>query len=74
MGVEILQDLLENEAFPNCLAHVDVIKLARNVVKPTMHQLRTGTLPKYSLVLDGECCLDRLYGGFYSGKYNIARE
>lgn len=73
MGIQDLQSFIESGAVPGSCVPVDLVKIGRNIA------LRAQKKQKYSplhqsvyhrnqltLVVDGECCLDRLYGGFYS--------
>lgn len=68
MGVKFLHDLFFNDKivsnFPNNVVAVDLLHLAKMITKNSISQRKTD---KLSLVVDGECCLNRLYGGFYSG-------
>ncbi len=74
MGVKFLQDLVEsNNVFPDSTEAVDLIQLGINLTKNTPAQSRkSGNAPKLGLVVDGECCLNRLYGGYFSGKFSRA--
>jgi hypothetical protein len=50
---------------------VDLLKISRLVVQRQRNRMVKGQLHntgKLRLVLDGECCLDRLYGGYFSGR------
>lgn len=73
MGVKFLQELVDNDGvIPNSVVPVDLIKLAKNYVQSILPQQRKpGVSPKFSLVVDGESCLNRLYGGFYAGKEHM---
>ncbi|CAG7719750.1 unnamed protein product [Allacma fusca] len=55
MGLSDLQSHIV-QAIPDAAALVDLLQIAKERTK------REGPL---KLVVDGECCLDRLYGGFY---------
>ncbi|XP_065201519.1 constitutive coactivator of PPAR-gamma-like protein 1 homolog isoform X3 [Planococcus citri] len=80
MGVKYLLDLLENRTIPNAVVEVDLLKVAKESVKnvaPTAMPASSrppqkkgdaaiATSNKFCLVVDGECCLNRLYGGFFS--------
>uniref|UniRef100_T1INJ6 Constitutive coactivator of PPAR-gamma-like protein 1 n=1 Tax=Strigamia maritima TaxID=126957 RepID=T1INJ6_STRMM len=64
MGIQTLQKFIEINC-PGACVPVDLLKIARSV------SVRRGgsnnrQKNKLSLVVDGECCLDRLYGGFFS--------
>lgn len=66
MGVKYLHDFIESNAVPNSVVDVDLIQLAAGVTKTTSKKAGSPS-PKLSLVVDGECCLNRLYGGYFSG-------
>lgn len=74
MGVHYLQELVESGVISNSVTPVDLIKLAKNVTKgagaslPPKKPITGNASQKLCLVVDGECCLNRLYGGFYSGE------
>lgn len=68
MGVQDLQTFLDSNCVPGGVVPVDLLKIARNVIqrqrnRPNKNQNHSNIL---RLVLDGECCLDRLYGGYFS--------
>lgn len=63
MGLQTLQQLIESQFTGACVS-VDLLRIASTVAGP--YQGRVAL----SLVVDAECCLDRLYGGYVSG--NIA--
>lgn len=70
MGIQSLQKFIEANC-PNACVPVDLLKIARNVAVRRIGGGRNVRQPYYfsnrlCLVVDGECCLDRLYGGFYS--------
>ena len=72
MGIQELQRYIEVHA-PEACVPVDLLKLARGV---TLRQPRTPAARmrppphvQLCLVLDAESCLDRLYGGFFSGTW-----
>lgn len=51
---------------------VDLLKVARSIIQKQRNRTGKGqpqmlSNAKLRLVLDGECCLDRLYGGYFSG-------
>ncbi|XP_011306830.1 constitutive coactivator of PPAR-gamma-like protein 1 homolog [Fopius arisanus] len=68
MGVQDLQTFLDSNCVPGGVVPVDLLKIARNVMQRQRN--RPNKNPNHSnilrLVLDGECCLDRLYGGYFS--------
>ncbi|XP_063992108.1 constitutive coactivator of PPAR-gamma-like protein 1 homolog isoform X3 [Diachasmimorpha longicaudata] len=68
MGVQDLQTFLDSNCVPGGVVPVDLLKIARNVIQRQRN--RPNKNPNHSnilrLVLDGECCLDRLYGGYFS--------
>jgi hypothetical protein len=75
MGVQDLQSFLEGPQVAGGSVPVDLLRIARGVAQRQARQHRgvknagsqhTGG-NKLSLVVDGECCLDRLYGGYFSG-------
>lgn len=61
MGLQSLQQLIESQFAGACVS-VDLLRIASSVASP--YQGRVAL----SLVVDAECCLDRLYGGYVSGK------
>ncbi|CAL8093948.1 unnamed protein product [Orchesella dallaii] len=56
MGLSDLQSHI-TQNIPNAVEQVDLLKLAQARTKKGEGPLK--------LVVDGECCLDRLYGGYY---------
>lgn len=72
MGIQDLQTFLEGSSIPESCVGVDLVRIARSVsLRLGKHSQKKGgnnVLTKFSLVVDGECCLDRLYGGYFSGK------
>jgi hypothetical protein len=64
MGLQTLQQLIESQFAGACVS-VDLLRIASSVASP--YQGRVAL----SLVVDAECCLDRLYGGYVSGNYSI---
>lgn len=60
MGLQSLQQLIESQFAGACVS-VDLLRIASSVASP--YQGRVAL----SLVVDAECCLDRLYGGYVSG-------
>jgi hypothetical protein len=61
MGIQDLHTFIQSNV-PGASVLVDLLRISRK--KPQQPPGR-----KYRLVLDAECCLDRLYGGFFSGNY-----
>lgn len=72
MGIQDLQAFLESDNVPGGAVPTDLLKIARNFVQRQRARLVKGHMQhapaNYKLVLDGECCLDRLYGGYFSGQ------
>ncbi|XP_012135651.1 constitutive coactivator of PPAR-gamma-like protein 1 homolog isoform X2 [Megachile rotundata] len=69
MGIQDLQVFLDGNYVPGGSVPVDLLKIARNVIQRQHNRIgKTQQLQsaKLRLVLDGECCLDRLYGGYFS--------
>ena len=76
MGVQDLQSFLEDPQVTGGSVPVDLLRIARGVAQRQARQQQRGgksggsqhvASNKLSLVVDGECCLDRLYGGYFSG-------
>lgn len=76
MGVQDLQSFLEGPQVTGGSVPVDLLRIARGLAhRQARQQQRSGKSSgshhapnnKLSLVVDGECCLDRLYGGYFSG-------
>lgn len=70
MGIQDLQTFIETQV-SSASVPVDLLKIARAVAVQRRPPIRgKGVIPpnKLCLVVDGECCLDRLYGGYFSGK------
>ncbi|KOC61607.1 Constitutive coactivator of PPAR-gamma-like protein 1 like protein [Habropoda laboriosa] len=69
MGIQDLQVFLDSNYVQRGSVSVDLLKIARTITQRQHNrvgkaqQLHSG---KLRLVLDGECCLDRLYGGYFS--------
>ncbi|KZC14572.1 PREDICTED: constitutive coactivator of PPAR-gamma-like protein 1 homolog isoform X2 [Dufourea novaeangliae] len=69
MGIQDLQVFLDGNYVQGGSVPVDLLKIARTIAQRQHNrvgkaqQLHSG---KLRLVLDGECCLDRLYGGYFS--------
>ncbi|KAG8242101.1 constitutive coactivator of PPAR-gamma-like protein 1 isoform X1 [Homalodisca vitripennis] len=69
MGIQDLQTFLESGAIPESCVGVDLVRIAKTVSQRLVKQAQKkggSPLTKFSLVVDGECCLDRLYGGYFS--------
>lgn len=76
MGVEDLQVFLESGQIEGSVVNADLVKIARNSVnvnssKSKHNHRKVPAVGKLSLVLDAECCLNRLYGGYFSGNIFI---
>ncbi|CAG0899993.1 unnamed protein product [Darwinula stevensoni] len=69
MRVQELQKYIETHC-PGACVPVDLLKIARSISRPMKgNRTQPPMMQHYNhfyLVLDGECCLDRLYGGFFS--------
>lgn len=66
MGIADFQEFLETECSSACVS-VDLLKISRGFVQPKRRGGgRNGGNGRFCLVVDAECCLDRLYGGFFS--------
>ncbi|XP_071442772.1 constitutive coactivator of PPAR-gamma-like protein 1 homolog [Hetaerina americana] len=81
MGIQDLQVFLETQV-PGACVQVDILKIARSIASHQQQRRGQGRgnppgvppngpkIPpspsKLCLVVDGECCLDRLYGGYFS--------
>jgi len=71
MGIQDLQTFLDSNCVQGGSMPVDLLKISRLVVQRQRNRMVKGQLHntgKLRLVLDGECCLDRLYGGYFSGR------
>lgn len=69
MGIQDLQTFLESGAIPESCVGVDLVRIANSQRRvKTVQKKGINPLNKFSLVVDGECCLDRLYGGYFSGE------
>ncbi|XP_023290727.1 constitutive coactivator of PPAR-gamma-like protein 1 homolog isoform X2 [Orussus abietinus] len=69
MGIQDLQTFLDSNCVPGGSIPIDLLKLARNITQRQRNRIVKGQQHisgKLRLVLDGECCLDRLYGGYFS--------
>lgn len=73
MGIQDLQTFLDNNSIQGSWLAADLLKIARAVHQRQRNRAVKGPQghPKFKLVLDGECCLDRLYGGYFSGKSSL---
>uniref|UniRef100_A0A914UT71 Constitutive coactivator of PPAR-gamma-like protein 1 n=1 Tax=Plectus sambesii TaxID=2011161 RepID=A0A914UT71_9BILA len=67
MAAEGVDKFLEyvKEVFPDTCTSQDLLKLSRRPAAPP-HHYPDCTTGKACVLIDGECCLDRLYGGYYS--------
>lgn len=72
MGVHDLQVYLESPSLEGGAVPVDLLKIARNVTQRQQpHNANRKIRPignKLKLIVDAENCLDRLYGGYFSGR------
>lgn len=72
MGIQDLQIFMEGNSVPGASVPVDLLKIGRNISqRPRSRSAKGGGQPqvagpKLRLVIDGECCLDRLYAGYFS--------
>lgn len=71
MGIQDLQLFLDGNSVPGAAVPVDLLKIGRNITQRQRTRVGKGqpqpiATPKLKLVVDGECCLDRLYGGYFS--------
>ncbi|KAG5307878.1 F120A protein, partial [Acromyrmex insinuator] len=71
MGIQDLQTFLDGNCVQGGSVPVDLLKIARMVAQKSQRNRvikgqQIHNFGKLRLVLDGECCLDRLYGGFFS--------
>lgn len=73
MGIQDLQSFLESSTLEGGAVSVDLLKIARNVTQRQQSQHANRKVRplgnKLKLIVDAECCLDRLYGGYFSGIY-----
>ncbi|CAN7937173.1 unnamed protein product [Ixodes hexagonus] len=67
MGIQALQKFIEANC-PGACVPVDLLKIARTaaVRRVGRGNTRSPASNRLCLVVDGECCLDRLYGGYFS--------
>lgn len=63
MGIQALHKFIEANC-PGACVPVDLLKIARTAAVRRTRQPYLGN--RLCLVVDGECCLDRLYGGYFS--------
>ncbi|XP_043280498.1 constitutive coactivator of PPAR-gamma-like protein 1 homolog isoform X2 [Venturia canescens] len=71
MGIQDLQAFLDSNCVQGGAVPVDLFKIARHVIMKQRSRIGKGQQQQQNsailrLVLDGECCLDRLYGGYFS--------
>ncbi|XP_066992640.1 constitutive coactivator of PPAR-gamma-like protein 1 homolog [Anabrus simplex] len=71
MGIQDLQTFIDGSQVPGSSVPVDLLRIARGIAQRQARQSHRGgnkgnANNKLSLVVDGECCLDRLYGGYFS--------
>lgn len=74
MGIQDLQAFLESPSLEGGAVSVDLLKIARNITQPRQQPAHVNRKVrqlgnKLKLIIDAECCLDRLYGGYFSGIY-----
>ena len=69
MGVEALQSFLENEC-KDANVPVDMAKLIKVASETPEGAVSASGGGKISLIIDAECCLDRLYGGLHADWYS----
>lgn len=67
MGVQNLQNFLDAEHVEGGAVAVELLKIARSFSRPNKQSRNKPNSKKLYLILDAECCLDRLYGGYFSG-------
>ncbi|KAJ8958757.1 hypothetical protein NQ317_008079, partial [Molorchus minor] len=67
----IYKNFLESQSLEGGAVSVDLLKIARNVSQRQQpHNANRKIRPlgnKLKLIVDAENCLDRLYGGYFSG-------
>lgn len=73
MGIQDLQTFLDSNCVQGGSVPIDLLKIARVFAQKSQRNRvikgqQLHNFGKLRLVLDGECCLDRLYGGFFSGR------
>lgn len=74
MGIQDLQAFLDGNCVQGGAVPVDLLKIARHVMLRQRSRMGKSQQQQHNsailrLVLDGECCLDRLYGGYFSGEF-----
>lgn len=73
MGIQDLQAYIDSSQIVGSSVAVDLLRIARGLtLRQNRQQTKAGKLSqqgsnKLCLVVDGECCLHRLYGGYFSG-------
>ena len=65
MGITDLLEFLQAECASACVS-VDLLKISRGFAHRKRGGLGEVHNGRFCLVLDAECCIDRLYGGFFS--------
>lgn len=80
MGVDKLLEYLDSGKIEGSCINVNLTQLGHTMsqqlakkmvirkVKQNLNQIQVNNT-QFCLLVDAECCLDRLYGGYYSGKY-----
>lgn len=68
MGVKNLQSFVEGGHMEGVAEPVELLQIARTLQGRFKPGKGKPTGKRLCLVLDAECCLDRLYGGYFSGK------
>lgn len=69
MGIQDLQTFLESSQVEGSCVGVDLVRIARTQAQKwvkQVHKKPPNGNGKFHLVVDAECCLDRLYGGYFS--------
>lgn len=68
MGIKDLQSFIEKDASLDKvgITSLDLVKTAWQLNKSSQGQIPALAPNRLALVVDGESCLDRLYGGYYS--------
>ncbi|XP_014260840.1 constitutive coactivator of PPAR-gamma-like protein 1 [Cimex lectularius] len=68
MGIQDLQVFLEGSHIEGSCVGVDLVRIARSQAAKWLvkNPQKKGQNIKFSIVVDAECCLDRLYGGYFS--------
>ena len=67
MGIQYLNSYVENKISAACVP-VDLLKISRSIAYRRAGHVKGPQYNRLCLVVDGECCLDRLYGGYFSGR------